>query len=109
MKLDVVFETITSTYNSNGHGIGSILTPMTTFTFPHNVTVGETFFINYTIDWVDENGTDYFTLHYILMVPYRGSAIQVYSMSSFIYRYRTWKCYSKTCITRSRYRIKRIF
>ena len=57
-EIDVVFETITSTYNSNGHGIGSsFLTPMTTFTFPHNVTVGETFFINYTIDWVDENGT----------------------------------------------------
>ena len=57
-EMDVVFETITSTHNSNGHGIGSsYLPPMASFTFPRNVTVGETFFINYTIDWVDENGT----------------------------------------------------
>ena len=57
-EMDIVFETITSTHNSNGHGIGSsYLPPMASFTFPRNVTVGETFFINYTIDWVDENGT----------------------------------------------------
>ena len=57
-ETDVVFETITSTYNSNGHGIGSSHLPsMTSFTFPRNVTVGETFFINYTIDWLNENGT----------------------------------------------------
>ena len=52
-ETDVVFETITSTYNSNGHGIGSSHLPsMTSFTFPRNVTVGETLnLIGY------ENGT----------------------------------------------------